>query len=27
VPIGFFALTLEFLIRIFRLIKFRKKSQ
>ena len=27
VPIGFFALTLEFLIRIFRIIKFRKKSQ
>ena len=26
VPIGFFALTLEFLIRIYKLIKFRKRS-
>ena len=26
VPIGFFALTLEFIIRIYKLIKFRKKS-
>ena len=27
VPIGFFALTLEFLIRIFKLIKFRKNPE